>query len=591
MSITYLDGLRFQRVLMAGIQEVIAARDHLNKINVFPIPDNDTGTNLAFTLTAIQKRIKEGVFNDINQMSQTVANSALDNARGYSGVILSYFLLGFSEIISEKMALTTQIFAQAVNNAKRYAYNSLVNPVEGTVLTVIKEWSNIIQEQSQHISDFKEVLQQGLERARKSLAETPDKLKVLARSGVVDAGGQGFLYFLEGIQNYIRSGSINKNEKTLLEKVSLPVKLVKRTYQYCTECSISGTKINYQGLKKVLMTYGNNVFLSGTKNKAKIHIHTDLPQTIFDICQDQGLVSDKKVDDSSLKSNDIHPHRGSIAILVDSCCDLPEDIIEKLNIFVLPIRLNFGDQHHIDKVSITHREFWEELRINPSHPKTSQPTPGDFRRYYQFLSDHYESVIAIHLTGRKSGTYQSSLVASNFLKNGSIRVIDSRNVSIGLGLIVIRAAEAIKEGKSTAEVLDIVEQTKRNTTLYIALDSLESVVKGGRISRKKQWLANFLRINPILTLDESGEIINSGITWGRKNKIYKFLNHIEKKLPDHNNFRVGIVHADRKETARDIKIKFVKLVGEDNVLLTDLGPGLGVHAGSGAVGIAIQTME
>lgn len=146
MSITYLDGLRFQRVLMAGIQEVIAARDHLNKINVFPIPDNDTGTNLAFTLTAIQKRIKEGVFNDINQMSQTVANSALDNARGYSGVILSYFLLGFSEIISEKMALTTQIFAQAVNNARRYAYNSLVNPVEGTILTVIKEWSNIIQE-------------------------------------------------------------------------------------------------------------------------------------------------------------------------------------------------------------------------------------------------------------------------------------------------------------------------------------------------------------------------------------------------------------------------------------------------------------
>jgi len=199
MAIKYLDGKRLYRVIHAGLQKVLAREDYLNKINVFPVPDNDTGTNMAYTLTAIEEGITDKSPNQINEMSQKIADSALDGARGNSGVILAQFLLGFADAIQDKLTITTKQFSQAVEKACDYAYDALMEPREGTILTVIKDWSEYIRNHSDRIYDFSELLHNGLERAQESLKDTPKKLAVLKKAGVVDAGAQGFVYLLEGM--------------------------------------------------------------------------------------------------------------------------------------------------------------------------------------------------------------------------------------------------------------------------------------------------------------------------------------------------------------------------------------------------------
>jgi DegV family protein with EDD domain len=290
------------------------------------------------------------------------------------------------------------------------------------------------------------------------------------------------------------------------------------------------------------------------------------------------------------QQSDAHKEHFPIAVIVDSGCDLPEEILESLNIHVIPVRLNFGDVHYVDKVSLTSQEFWKEMKNNPIHPQTSQPSPGDFRRQYQFLSSHYDSAISIHIPKKLSGTFQSAVTASKTVSNFPIEVSDSINGSVGMGLVAMSTAQAVQDGKNFNEVCRILENAINNTTIYIGFDKLDNVVKGGRISHTVKKIANFFRINPIITFKEEG-IKTIGITFGNNNKANKFKKYAESKIPTNQNFRVGIAHTQMKEFASKWSKDLQKRFGEDNVVLTEVGPALGVHSGPGSLIFAIQILD
>ena len=191
---------------------------------------------------------------------------------------------------------------------------------------------------------------------------------------------------------------------------------------------------------------GDSIVVAGSKSKVKIHIHTDTPKTIVNICQKFGVVTDEKADDMLRQQHDAHGIHHDVAVIVDSGCDLPEEILKKYNIHMVPVRLNFGQDHYVDKITISSEEFWKELKSNPTHPQTSQPTPGDFLRKYQLLSSHYKKAISIHIPEKLSGTFQSASNAASQMNSFPISVIDSRNASIGIGLIAIQVAEAVENG-------------------------------------------------------------------------------------------------------------------------------------------------
>ena len=589
MKIKYIDGPRLHKAVQAGINHVITRKDYLNKINVFPVPDGDTGTNMAYTLSQIAEETKTKIKKPISKMAEAISDASLNGARGNSGSILAQFFVGFSEGIGSYKKLNPKRFANAIEIAKQYSYDALSEPKEGTILSVIKDWSNSINRIHEKHDDFIMIFDFAYEEAKKSLAKTPEQLSILKKSGVVDAGAQGFIDFLKGIKIYILEGKIEKIETS---KISEPVEKfeteISSEYRFCTECLLTGKNINRIKLKKQLMNLGNSIVLAGSKNKAKIHIHTNEPQAIFTLCSEYGKISGEKADDMLKQQNTIHGAHEEIAIIVDSGCDLPEKIIEKFNIHMVPLRFNFGDDHHVDKVTITSDEFWNELQTNPNHPQTSQPSQGDFQRQYQFLTGHYKSAISIHLPAAVSGTLQSAELAARMNKGLPINLIDSKNGSIGIGLIAMTAAEAVKKGLNNKEIIKVINNAIDNTIIYIGLNTLEYVVKGGRVSPSKKKIADLLQINPILTFKKDG-VKTIGKTFGKRNKIKKFLKFVSSRLPS-ENFRIGLAHGNAPEIEHKA-IEHFKSLGAKQVISTKLGPALAAHAGPNSLVIAVQILK
>ena len=591
MSIKYIDGIRLYRSLLAGLRRVVSRQEYLNKINVFPVPDGDTGTNMAYTLTSIEERIQNNAYSDIKKMSMAIADSALDGARGNSGAILAQFFVGFADGIKDVKKINTDEFSQAISHAKNYSYDALTKPREGTILSVIRSWSESLESSSKKSNDFLTILSSGLINAQKALEKTPQQLEVLAKAGVLDAGAQGFVDMLSGIQEFVELGSITETDLTIIESFEKEViTTTNEKYQYCTECIILGENIPRRLLKERLMELGDSIVLAGTKIKAKVHIHSDEPHKVFTLCKEYGSIQGEKTDDMIKQQVDAHSSHSSIAIIVDSGCDLPEEIIDNMNIHVIPVRLNFGNTHYVDKVSFTSDEFWKELKTNPNHPQTSQPSPGDFRRQYQFLSSHYESAISIHLPEALSGTYQSAITAEKSLSTFSVNILDSFSGTIGTGLIAMRTAEAIAKGKNTNEVKIIAKQAIENTQLYVGLDNLDNIVKGGRISPTVKKIANFFKINPYLAFKKDG-LKPVGISFGNNDKANKFRKFVENKIPKNKKVRIGISHAQMNIFVENWIKSLINRFGENNVITTDIGPALGVHTGPKVLCFAIQILN
>ncbi|MBL7962069.1 DAK2 domain-containing protein, partial [bacterium] len=209
LKIKYLDGIRLKRSVIAGCNFVINKKDHLNNINVFPVPDGDTGTNMASTLKTIADTVENEHEHSIEGMSCVLADSALMGARGNSGVILAQFFQGLQDGLKGSVRANTQKFSEAVSNATQSAWSAMSKPVEGTILSVIRDWAKSVEVRSKKTDDFSELFKESLNDARISLANTPKQMAVLAKAGVVDAGAEGFVTMLEGILNFIESGRIS----------------------------------------------------------------------------------------------------------------------------------------------------------------------------------------------------------------------------------------------------------------------------------------------------------------------------------------------------------------------------------------------
>ena len=209
-AIAYLDAPRLLRALSAGIGHVFQRREYLNRINVFPVPDGDTGTNMAFTFKTILEATATSPDERVDDLMDHVADAALDGARGNSGAIMAQYFHGFREAVAGRRLLTAEKFAQAAAAGAEAAWTAMSKPVQGTLPTVLEDFSQeLTRRVAGGVSDFQSLLAHGLERARVSLANTPNQLAVLKQAGVVDAGGQGFVDLLDGIWTFIVSGEVD----------------------------------------------------------------------------------------------------------------------------------------------------------------------------------------------------------------------------------------------------------------------------------------------------------------------------------------------------------------------------------------------
>ena len=587
-----MDGRRLYYTFIAGARKVIEHQVELNKINVFPVNDGDTGTNLASTIRAVVDSLHPHRSYKIT--ADRIAETTLVNARGNSGIIFAQFLYGMSTETGNFKTITIKQFAESIKNSVRYIYEAVANPVEGTMLTVIKDWANYIYDNRNRITDFNQLFIGSIDVLNKSLIATKSKLAVLTKANVVDAGARGFVFFVEGIIDFITNRNLKdliqvRAETALFEKIEETIPEVVE-FRYCTEALIKNSSIDNRLLLSILERFGNSIVIAGSDKMRRLHLHTNNPAGLFNELRNTGTLAFQKADDMIRQSQVVYERKWNIALVTDSTCDLSQDIIDNYQINMLPININFGENHYLDKVTIQPEQFYTLLKENKDTPKSSQVNEKSFTNLYSHLVSHYDSIIAIHLSDKLSGTFNSSRKAALAISNEfnkPISVINSKNLSGALGLVVLRAAQAIEAGYSHHQVVNMAESWSNHLKIFVSVKSIKYLVRGGRVSAVRGLIARILNINPIVSIDETGKAVVFDKSFNQRANMEKVMGYITKINHEKIIWNYIVLHANNDDAAKYFSDKMENLTHKKPVSVVNISPIIGANAGIGAAAVAL----
>jgi len=271
-----------------------------------------------------------------------------------------------------------------------------------------------------------------------------------------------------------------------------------------------------------------------------------------------------------------------IKIVTDSTVDLSDEDLQKYNIHAVPLSISIDGEHFLDRVNITPSEFMRKMKNSKELPKSSQPPVGEFLKVYdQYAEEGYE-IVSIHMTGGMSGTVGSAEAAAGMTK-ANVKVIDSRFISKALSFQVIEAAKMAKQGKEMAEIISKITEIRQQSQLYVVVNTLENLVKGGRIGKGKAMIGSLLNIKPIASLEDG--VYNPVSKARSHSQVVKYLAH---KFADDAKGKiikgVGLVHADGYELAEKLKTAIIELTGYQDIDIQETTPIVSTHTGPGAIG-------
>ncbi|MFB5281397.1 DAK2 domain-containing protein [Peribacillus sp. Hz7] len=314
MSITSLDGKRFAEMIIQGANQLAAHAQMVDALNVFPVPDGDTGTNMNLSMTSGAKEVQNNVQEHIGKVGAALSKGLLMGARGNSGVILSQLFRGFSKAIEHKAAITSEEFAQAFEAGVQTAYKAVMKPVEGTILTVAKDAAKQAVVSAKKHRDIVLVMEEIVAEANASLNRTPDLLPVLKEVGVVDSGGQGLVFVYEGFLAELkgealptRSANIPSMDELVNAEHHMNVQGHMNTedivFGYCTEFMLrleAGKVANHpfdeESFRQDLSEYGDSLLVISDEEIVKVHIHSEQPGTCLNYGQQYGSLIKVKID-------------------------------------------------------------------------------------------------------------------------------------------------------------------------------------------------------------------------------------------------------------------------------------------------------
>ncbi len=298
MQHKYLEPLQLKAMLLAGFENLSANKQQVDALNVFPVPDGDTGTNMSLTVQAAAKEVENLKDLQLKTFAQAAATGALMGARGNSGVILSQLFRGFTQVLETADKVDGVILAKAFQSASEIAYRAVIKPVEGTILTVAKAAAKGAREAAAQENNYEKVISNALQYAQKALDKTPTMLPALAQAGVVDAGGKGLCLLIEGALKSL-SGEWHSTESLTSEIKELETKekvAQSLEFRYCTELIIKGLNLSQDLTRKALEKLGDSLLVVGNANVTKIHIHTNHPGKVLEYAVTQGTLHDIKID-------------------------------------------------------------------------------------------------------------------------------------------------------------------------------------------------------------------------------------------------------------------------------------------------------
>ena len=307
----YIKAKAFREMFVSGANNLQNSKDLVDKLNVFPVPDGDTGTNMSLTISYAMKELEKVGEDDITKIAKALSKGSLMGARGNSGVILSQIIRGIGKSVEGKDKLSTVDLAKALKGGSDTAYKAVIKPVEGTILTVIRETAEYAVKLAKRENNIEKFLGKVVREANVSLENTPNLLKNLKDAGVVDSGGKGLTLILEGFYLAIVGKAVvpATAEKTELKNVSLSSADTTSTedikFGYCTEFILESDKIDDAGIRDIMLGYGDSLAVVGDEGVIKVHVHTNEPGNVLQEALKYGQLLTIKIENMRMQHENI----------------------------------------------------------------------------------------------------------------------------------------------------------------------------------------------------------------------------------------------------------------------------------------------
>jgi len=301
LSTQNIDGMQLKNMIISGANNLENNKGPINALNVFPVPDGDTGTNMSLTMQSAVREIRSVRDNEAHTVAEAAANGSLMGARGNSGVILSQIWRGFSKALKNQNSVDSKVLAYALMEGSNTAYKAIMKPTEGTILTVIRETGEHAVRICGNFDDAVLFMEEIISKANAVLQKTPEMLPVLKNAGVVDAGGKGLICIFEGMYQGLKTGKLLELKQAAEieqgEKEDKPVfKAEEITFGYCTEFFIKGKQVELEKCRDEISEFGDSLVIAGDENLIKVHIHTNNPGKVLELALTYGELSRIKID-------------------------------------------------------------------------------------------------------------------------------------------------------------------------------------------------------------------------------------------------------------------------------------------------------
>lgn len=580
-----INGNDLYQMFNYGTNFVIEKRKLLNDINVFPVADGDTGNNLMHTMQTIGRETK--VDRSFSKTLRSISDASLIGARGNSGIIFAQFVNGLNEVSPNKDEVSIEEFTKMSLNSVKAVYSSLSNPVEGTMLSVIKAWSSGLEEALTKAESISEYFEHAFKHAEVSLKHTMEQLAVLKKNNVVDSGALGFVLFLKGINSYF-----NNEELIQLEYEELEVdfhhdfdELI--TFRYCTEGLVRYNKnVTESEIRNSLKDLGDSLIIVMGKDMFKVHIHTNSPHLVFKILNNFGLIINQKVDDM-IQDIAFKNSQKNTVIVTDSIADLSLEFIKKNDIAVIPTHVVIDGVSYYDKVTINNEILFDLIDRGVEYPTTATPTIKYLNDLFSKLLLTYKNIIVISVAKELSSTFNviKTEVDKLVAQGKNVHLIDSYNNSVSQGLLVMKAAEMLKNNKDVNTIVEKIKDLREKTEILVCLNSFKYATLSGRLPKTVGKIGMFLKIRPIMTLGKHGKGAAFGFAFSQKGLTKKIVRYVKKDLKKHGIESYALIHCLNEELLKEYIEIFTDIIGYPPAYLSDVSSSTAIHSGKGTVAI------
>lgn len=580
----YLNGKDLYQMFNYGTNFVIKKRKLLNDINVFPVPDGDTGNNLVHTMQTISREAK--VSDSFQETLESISDSALVGARGNSGIIFAQFVNGLRKASVGKDQVTVDEFTHMALESVEHVYAALSNPVEGTMLSVIKDWAHGLKHILEKMKDIKDYFLHAFGKAEKSLERTKEQLAVLKKNNVVDSGAMGFVLFLQGVNAYFNDEEIEQLDFEELE-IDAPHDFSEEaTYRYCTEGLVEYKDLSEDVVKEALKPFGDSLVVVMGSHMFRVHIHTNTPELVFKELSRFGDIISQKVDDM-IQDMAFKKSKRDTVIVTDSIADINKEYLQEHDVAVIPLNITIGDVGYYDKLTINNEILFDMIDAGVEYPTTSTPTIKYINDLFSKLLLHYKHIVVILVADKLSATHRVVKIEADKLveKGKHIHVIDSYNNSVSQGLLVRKAVDLLESGAKATDIVQAIETMKHKTEILVCLETFKYATMSGRLPKAVGNIGMFFKIRPIMTLGEGGKGSAFGFALSQKGITKKIVKYVKKDLEKNEIEDYALIHCLNPDLLEEYRALFTEIIGKPPLYESVVSSATAIHSGKGSVAI------